>query len=726
VCSVAGRFSLNKITITLGLLLVTQAVLAETVCYPPARPAQPPQAGGGDEQTIYITAERSESRSESHIKLDGGVQLIQGSRLLQAEQVEYDKQLGRISAQGQITISEQQLTIRGERAEIDTEQQSVVVSQGHYQILGQPGRGYAGELAIQGRQRITLDQASYTTCPQGQDVWMIKAGNIQLEPEKNQGIARNMRLELLGVPVLYLPYINFPLGERKTGLLAPSLGSSASTGSELLTPFYWNIAPHRDATFTPRYMSNRGTQLQAEMRYLNQASYGQVDLEYLPNDQVTRQDRGYFALNHQGFKGPWQGSLQLQHVSDIHYLQDLVSDKQRVSRRLLENHGEISYGSSYWQMQAGIDGFQTVDQTLTDEQRPYRRLPYLTFNSDYPIYPHWQLQLQGEAVHFDRPDSLRASRLHLQPALQGSYHWSAGYLQPTLAWQATQYWLADQQAGSDAQPQRQLPRVSIDSGLWLERQWAGGTHQTFEPRLNYQYIPYRQQHDLARDRDGNQQLFDSGYREFDFDNLFASNRFTGLDRIGDENRLALSLTSRWYDSRGQQRLQARVGQARYLAERRVQLPGDATETSDYSNLLAALDGRIHRHWTAQSLAEWSADDDRLQKGRLQLRYQRDSQRYLNFALNYRRELLKQANLRGLWPLSSRWSVMADISYALNDQQTRDATLGLAYQDCCWGIRMAARRYINDDDGSTNTALALQFELRGLTSVGSNISGFDKQ
>ena len=156
------------------------------------------------------------------------------------------------------------------------------------------------------------------------------------------------------------------------------------------------------------------------------------------------------------------------------------------------------------------------------------------------------------------------------------------------------------------------------------------------------------------------------------------------------------------------------------------LPLERMAEKSASNLLAALDGRISHYWTMESLAEWSADDERLEKGRVQLRYRQDSQRRLNFVVNYRRGLLKQASLGGLWPLSSRWAMMADISYALNDQQTRDATVGLAYQDCCWGIRMAARRYINDDDGSINTALALQFELRGLTSVGSKISGFDKQ
>ena len=84
---------------------------------------------------------------------------------------------------------------------------------------------------------------------------------------------------------MYTPYISFPIDDRrKSGLLIPKYGHSDETGVDISVPWYWNISPNRDATIVPRFMSDRGTMLGGEFRYLNASNSGKLNAEFLPSD----------------------------------------------------------------------------------------------------------------------------------------------------------------------------------------------------------------------------------------------------------------------------------------------------------------------------------------------------------------------------------------------------------------------------------------------------------
>jgi LPS-assembly protein len=701
-------------------LSANQAQAAEG-CYIPMTEQRPVDLV--DDGTIRITAEQSESKGRDYIKLQGDVELTHGGRLLKAQQAEYDKAGNKIRADGGIELTEDTLILHGDTAEIDIGGESASITGGEYQIMGQPGRGYADEIEITGREKIILENASYTTCPPGSDDWLIRASRIGLLPEENEGYAKHMRLEVAGVPVLYLPYINFPLGERKTGLLAPSFGSSNTTGDEIQAPFYWNIAPDRDATLTVRHMSMRGTQLQTELRYLNPNNYGQFNFEVLPDDEIQQQDRGYFDYQHHGNWDSWQLNMDLKQVSDINYHRELSSHRDEVSASVLQRSVMASYHQEQLHFEAAVVDFQLLDETLDAGQHPYSQQPRLNLGYNMSVVEHLQLSFEGEWVHFQRDDSLTAARLDLAPAISMPWIGRAGYLIPRLAIHDTRYWLKDQLPASEENPSRQQPITSIDSGLWFDKEWGKGLRQTLEPRLYYLYIPYRQQEQLVRDQNGNQVLFDTAENEFNFENIFSGNRYTGVDRIGDAKQLALALGSRLYNDQGEQLLHLRIGQIYYIDIPKLTLPNEQPLTREQSNLLAELDGRIGDRWQAGAFAEWSNQEDQLETARASLVYQSDIKRRISLGLNYRRGSVKQGTLQARWPFASYWSVMTDITHSFMEGKTRNATLGVEYEDCCWSVRIASRRYISDNDGTFNNAFAIQFELKGLASVGSKISGF---
>ncbi len=716
--STVKRRNLPLYTLLFGVVMAVNSVQAEQPCFVPM-PSGPATAAAGDEQTIYISADESESWGKGDIQLRGDIELIQGNRLLRAEQAAYYRDDQRITAEGGVSLTEEGLLLKGKRIMLDAQSEAATLEGGSYQIAGRSARGAAEKISIISREHILLEDASYTTCPPGDESWRFRAASITLKPAENDGVARHMRLEVLGVPVFYFPYINFPLGERKTGLLSPSIGSSDSVGREVTIPFYWNIAPERDATLSVRQMSRRGTQLSAEFRYLNENGEGQLDAEYLSNDHQRETSRHFFQYQHQSYWQAWQASIDLQQLSDRDYFRDLSQEKERYSSRLLESSATLNYADDSWYWSLALQHNKSLDDPDLTVITPTQRLPQLRFAHYRNFTDKLNFSLEGEFASFQKGDDLIALRLDIKPTLSAYYGDSAAYLKPSIGWQGTGYWV-------DGNPSelRQLPTVSLDSGLWFERQQKIGKkqyQQSLEPRLYLLYVPYRDQENLPTAG----QLFDTQLSEFDFDSLFSENRYSGIDRVGDEQRVTLSLASRWFDEQGRQRLQMSIGQRYNLAEQRVILADETAAGKGWSNLLAEIDGQVNRFITTSGLMEWNNRQGWLEKANFQLAFERDRKRRVALGLNFRRALLKQSTFKARWPLSGRWSIMGDLTYSFYRSQALNTQLGLEYDNCCWRIRIAAQEYINDNDGSRNSGIAIQFELKGLTSVGSKISGFSE-
>jgi LPS-assembly protein len=104
--------------------------------------------------------------------------------------------------------------------------------------------------------------------------WILRAASIRIDNEEETGQADGAVLSFMGLPILPVPSLSFPLTDkRKSGVLPPTFGLDSVNGLELTIPYYWNIAPNRDATFYPALMSKRGVDLGGEFRYLER-DYG--------------------------------------------------------------------------------------------------------------------------------------------------------------------------------------------------------------------------------------------------------------------------------------------------------------------------------------------------------------------------------------------------------------------------------------------------------------------
>lgn len=579
------------------------------------------------------------------------------------------------------------------------------------------GRGEAKSVLFEGQDVRRFEQARYTTCAPGVDDWYITADELKLNNYSETGSAKNAHLEVKGVPVLYTPWLNFSYNDqRKSGLLAPTYGTTSNSGVEVAVPYYWNISPNKDATITSRVLSRRGLQLQGEFRYLEDNFFGIDNLEYLPDDNQNGKNRYYANLQHQHqFEQGWSAGYSVEKVSDDQYFADLSTLITNTSRVNLPQQFNLDYSDETWRFNALAQQFQTLDQT----SYPYQRLPQLSLIGE-KFYGKVYGQMYSELVSFDQnqhaPIAATGIRATLYPSVSLPMSQAYGYLTPKLGLHHTSYSLDNDPNNHDSY-HRTLPITSLDGGLFFDRDFKIADRaytQTIEPRLFYLYIPNVNQADMP--------VFDTSQSDLNFSSLFAENQFNGNDRINNANQLSLSLTARLIETdSGTQRLSATVGQRYYFNEQKVAL--DYTDQSAYrssnsSDILAGLSTNLKTHWNMDAFWQYNTDQDHFVSTTLTSRFTPEPGKALNLSYSYRQDSIEQVDLSGQWPLGKGWYGIARVNYSLLDKQVVETLAGLEYDAGCWQTRTVMHKISTATSGDVY-ALFFQVELGGIASIGIN-------
>lgn len=705
----------------------------------PPRPTEPGLAPG----TTEIHADRLEAGTGGGLyTLSGRVEATRDGQALRAGRARYHDLERWLEAEGDVQYWSDDLFWEGARAHFDLDTDIGVLQDGYYRVPEAHARGRAKEVERDRRADLTrLRGLSYTTCALSRETWRFDAARLKLDHGADRGTARDAVLRIADVPVLYLPYLSFPLSDaRKTGFLWPTLGSSERSGLELAVPFYWNIAPERDATLTPRVYGQRGVMLGGQYRYLMPSGQGTLELEYMPSDRKRDDEqRSLLAFEHQQvfMDGRLATNLLFNGVSDKAYFEDFGSRIALSSQRFLERRAEARYRAQHWNALLRFQGFQVVDRNLTG-LGPYQRLPQLLFNGQLPGGGNQRLNfgLNAEAVYFDRRDSVTGARLDLRPSVSLPYRTASGFLIPKLTTRYTRYFLDGEAAGTPDSPDRLLPYLSVDGGLFFDRPWqlGGGYTQTLEPRLYYLYVPYRDQSELP--------VFDTGQYDFSFDQLFREDRFSGPDRMGDANQITLALSSRLFEDRsGLERLRFSGGQIYYFENQRVTLPGQRVSNNRLSDTIAELTARPTEALRMRGTLMWKPEIGALERAVAGMRYQPDPYRVVNLDYRLRKDILGVGNteieqMEGSfrWPVNPRWSAVGRLAYSLRTGESVDAFAGMEYNNCCWGVRAVFRRFLATAGGEFETGFFVQLELKGLAGIGAatrtvleqNIPGYQSE
>ncbi|MDC1311079.1 LPS assembly protein LptD [Burkholderiales bacterium] len=673
-----------------------------------------------------VEADRLTGVRDEYMEAEGNAVIIRGDQEIRGNYLYYDQVNDEVTAKEDVSVKMPGVFISGDELKYSPSREIGEISAARY-ILSETGaRGEATKLIFQGPLRKTAINATYTSCDVNQEDVYLKTDLLNLYQDKEYGVARNATVWFKGAPILYTPYISFPLTDkRKTGLLTPSYGQSVQNGFEVTVPMYLNIAPNFDSTVALRTMSERGGLLASHSRYLGKSFSGEFTYDYIGDDKkfgkelIQGESRSYYALSHrQRFGSQFSGHLNLQGISDDTYFKDLSSDLAKTSLVHLPREIGVTAGGTDWNGSARMIHYQTLNFAAPPVQLNPQINLGITPSFGYGFESESTLQISN----FDKQNQDGAFRTILYPGVRYVYENDYLTLSPKVGLHYTNYDL-----DTGVTEDRTLPVYSLRASLAFERDVSLGNAdltQTLVPQIFYVHVPFEDQSNLP--------LFDSGLSSFSLLQVFSENIFSGGDRINDADQLTVGLTSQFLDAEsGVERFKITAAQRFHFDEELVVIKStDAPRTGNRSDILLGGDGRINQSWSANTLLQYSGVLDEIISHDHRIQYKPEQGKVLSVGYRYTRDVNEQFDLSGQWPIKGNWSTAARWNYAKDSGKLIEGLLGLEYKVGCWAFRMVANRFITGQDSANrnlySTSFFVQLELRDITRIGSDAVGVLKQ
>jgi LPS-assembly protein len=697
---------------------------------------------------VFVTGERLVGRPDLETVIEGDAMLRQGDMVIKADRLEYDQSRDLAKARGQVRINRAGNVYEGPLLELKLDAFEGFFNEPRYYFLRNDSHGQADRVDFIDSNRTVIHNATFTTCqrlpgPSWMPDWILRAATLSMDSAEDVGTAQGAVLSFKGVPILPIPSLTFPLSDqRKSGWMPPTMGLDNVNGAELGVPYYWNIAPNRDATFTPTVMSKRGVNLGNQFRYLEADYAGQLRLDLMPADQLRGRNRWGLGFTHQGtlnnrFTGDWTDAgaalnLSLNRVSDDSYWRDFTRSSASLTQRLLSSTAGLSWNNGYFSSSVRTLKWQTLQDVTAPIVPPYDRLPQLATRYARTDLGGFDLAVDADYTRFrsERALTLQPNGQRAYTAVQLSQPWvaPAGFITPRVQLHATQYEFDAPLGNGALAASRVVPTFSLDSGLVFERDasyFGRAFRQTLEPRAFYVNTPYRDQRWLPN--------YDSGARDFNFATLWTENAFVGNDRISDSNLLTLGLTTRLIDpATGAETARFGVAQRLRFKDQAVSLLGGAPVTDRISDLLLGASVNWDPKWSFDTTVQFNPKTDQSVRATVGARYNPGDFRTVTAAYRYQRDLSEQLDLGWQWPLQDlpgaatlasarsegdgRWYSVGRLNYSLNERKLVDAILGFEYDAGCWLGRVVLER-LQTSTSSATQRIMFQLEFVGFTRLG---------
>jgi LPS-assembly protein len=704
----------------------------------------PPRGEAARQLPIILRAREVRGRPDVDASAEGDVEFRRGNTVLRADKLTYEEAEDLARATGHVVIARDGNVFSGPELQLKIERFEGFFRMPTYRFARTGAGGSAKMIEFIDEQRAVATDANYSSCSvyddSGEPVWILKARELRIDHETNEGVAKDAVLRFYGVPILASPTLSFPLSEeRKSGFLPPSFSIDSSSGFQAAIPYYWNIAPNRDATFTVQESLRRGPSLDTEFRYLEPSYFGAVDYKILPYDKVAERTRYSLRADHEGAL-PLNAYAQLRvmRVSDDDYWKDFAGEIKSLTPRLLQTDLLVTRPFGDWSAYARALRWQVLqtDDPTTRIDSPYERVPQVGARYAAPWRGGFDVALETEINRFANPDDRFVGdrqtgvRTHAVGSIArpfGSPGWS---VTPKVSFNAATYSLDLPLADGSRSATRVIPTLSLDSAWTLERDaqfFDRAVRQTLEPRLFYVNTPFHRQDDLPN--------FDSSPKDFNFDSIFTENDFSGIDRVSDSNQLTAGVVSRVLDpDTGVEAL--RVGMAQRYRFRDQQLtPEGVPQTKHFSDFLVFGSTSLVPRWVFDAAAQYNPDTSRIERSLLGARYSPGPFRTVGATYRLTRGLTEQLALGWQWPVygpargdagagASRsgcggtlYSV-GHLNYSMHDSRLTDGIIGFEYDAGCWIGRIVVER-LSTGRSEQTTRLLVQLELVGLSRIGTS-------
>ena len=681
-------------------------------------------------KNLTIASSKASIKKGEYAEFTDGVTLFNKDQSIIADTLTVNRVNTTVIANGNIHFQNKGIDIFADVLNINEQQKTTKLTATSYQFNGSAGHGNATEINIDGNNKtLSFIDSSYTTCYDPIPDWKMRASEISISADNKTLRAYNARFSLFDIPVLYIPYLSLPIGtERQSGFLYPTISSSSNSGLEIETPYYINISENLDATFTPRYLSERGTELITEFRYLYGLQSGQLDLEYLNEDKklISNDDTRYLArFQHIGtFSDRFRAHIDYTTISDDNYLVDIGSTQYNSSDSYLYQIGEIAYFADKWQAILKLQDFES----LGDHQQSYKTLPQIEISSQQALTSFDGIvDIYSEFSNFTTSDNTKptAQRYHVELGLLYPIVTPAWFLNSEIKILQTNYQQKniDENSNLEKNVSRTLPKVRLHGGINFDRQlslFGKKFNQTIEPQLQYLYIADKDQSNIG--------IYDTTALQDDFAGLFRDRRFSGIDRIAQANQISWGVTSRILNDKNNELLRASLGQITYLNGNNVNIV-DQNIITDKSALAADVLVYLSRNWQFSSDFQYNTTSNSTSKSQTTLDYLFSNNQTIQLNHRYVSDVsgttIEQMSLATSFKIAQRWQFVGRITQDIRDKRSIESYAGLEYSSCCWGIRFAFHRNINtriedsnniiEDRDAFDSGFNIQFVYNGINS-----------
>ncbi len=658
----------------------------------------------------------------------GHVEANYGNRILLADEVIYNERTGVVEAVGEVSITQP----TGEVFLADSLVLSNSLGEGIIDsltiLLDEHTRLMAARATRTNGNRTELERAVFSPCEEceavGAPLWQITALRVVHDQERQRISYQSARFEILGVPVIYLPFFSHPdpTIERQSGLLAPSIGSSSEIGEWVELPYYFALAPSFDLTVTPMITTRAGVVMKSEWRHLLDSGRYIIELsatnaERLDDDNNSlggHHIRGH-VFSHGSFElsNQWDWGFNVELVSDDTYLKRYdISNRDRLTNNLFveryDGRDFASYNGYYFigLRQRDAIGDTPIVPVLYESREVFDRRAF-----------GGTLGLNLNALMLVRTDGSDTTRMSAELTWNRTDISDLGQIYTLFMSARTDLYYVQNvpigpgQDNEDEVILRGLPMAAFEwRWPWVRQQ--GRVRQVIEPIVQVVVTPLGGNPDDVPNED-------SASFEFDETNLFSYNKFPGLDRWEEGPRLNLGV-----------RLAAQTlggGSATIVLGQSFRLRNDENfddnsglenQRSDYVGRIDVRPGPyldiIHRfrldrddlHFRRNEVALWAGTPDY----NLELGYVRLADDQIATVLGSREEINASTHLA----IADRWSFEAGARRDLVGSHMIDSFAGLIYEDECTLLELSyRRRFTRDRDIEPSTALMLRIRLNHL-------------
>ncbi|MDC0075017.1 LPS assembly protein LptD [Candidatus Thioglobus sp.] len=682
--------------------------------------------------SLDIEADESEILEDKYL-LTGKVEVNSQNLFLSGDNMEISSADSSILASGNVKFQDESYLITSDNlsAARDGDNLIATATNANYQdySAGLSGANGSSEIIEKNPSTVLLINSTYSLCPINQNNWLIDADKIELNYEKNRGLADNATLKFYGVPIFYTPKYSWVLSGRGSGFLTPSYSTyneidKAEDYHSLRVPYYFNLAPDRDLLLALNYMSSRRFIYEGKYRQLiapkispdHKDSIYSIEAKYLPEDKITGLKRWLVNFSEElDLSEKIHLSANYYRVSDSKYFEEV--DRSNTDSKTLKSSLKYSYIDSDQNLSLSLltEDEQVVNAGTPNYTKALEGSASKTINAEskMPI----QLDLVSTRFAHDADSKESGTRTHGNMGISRELNIQYPKVTPRASIAITNYSLKNNP---------NINRTIFGSGLDIDFTTQKET-SLFGYQVNHQISPIITYNYRAKKVQGNIPLFDSEDKYDDiisFADLTSGERYTGLDRITNANDITLSLEST-YKKVGaldddKNLLSMKIAQTYYADDEVV---SDSTNTNyetrlSYSDIAASIEMAVN-DFSISSAAQFNPKTSKVVKKENTIAYSPSSRKFIS--LSFIDEGTKETEkFYGAYPITDSIHVFGGLDKTTSTGVTNSETTGIGYESCCWSLRLAHFKDSTSSD-KYNYGTRMELVLNGLGSTSSTLS-----